>query len=889
MTSLEAIYRTPFEGVEKRMIIQFTPEAISRTQYTSLRDISTAKWRSILSPANVAILSECKTEECPMANTMEDMGDMESTGWTAYLLSESSLFVRKRCLVLKTCGTTTPLLVLKPILEDLFGLLDDSAKIQLPDLTSFFIFSHQSFAFPEAQKYPHRSFDEEREFLSSFYSGVEHIQIPTSNNSTFYASLFVSPRKGKNDSFKVTEALMSGVSAESPLNGVDVTAGTTLRQTDSSCGRGRVIRGVSGWLKELMCPADPLKCFAKERGDVDVVDEFFFLPCGYSNNGVDGHGSYVTTHVSPEEETSYASVESYVPEDAGFAHNVMPCVAAMMPKQFQILTIDINRPKERLTEATVGLMSEQFDLERTFVAKGKSWEITSSAFQSVPKAESSPKADSPSSALSDTLTQSSLRRPGEALSQTSEEMDSAGSTNGGETPINDGPSPMRETMTRAADFDSRISEVVRSIGGPVRSGWSESDQLKAIIETENPDEPVSLVNVEAVVAQWNRWKANLPRVEPFYAVKCNDDPILLRTLALLGSHFDCASPPEMQLVEKELSEIVYSNPCKSVSGLRHAKACGIKLVVFDNEDELVKVAAEYPEAQLLLRIRTDDKSAQCPMSGKYGSPPSAWHSLIRRVKALGLNLVGVDFHVGSGCNELGPFTHALQSARTVFDLAEAEGFDMRVLDLGGGFSGDLPGSCTNGPAFEDLAKEIKEGLESFPETVRVISEPGRFFASGVSTLAVKVFSRRQPISCAEREIPMGVNINKSMLSRNSEDPKDLGTEWKSALVEDDSQDAKAFYYINDGIYGSFNCLIYDHATIEAEILLSNADISNLQRSNVFGQTCDGLDCILKDVLLPRLEVGDWLMFRNMGAYTSSAASNFNGFAKPKARYARLMT
>eukprot|EP01068_Selenidium_serpulae_P011750 Selendium_serpulae@DN5719_c0_g1_i1.p1 len=611
MTSLEAIYRTPFEGVEKRMIIQFTPEAISRTQYTSLRDISTAKWRSILSPANVAILSECKTEECPMANTMEDMGDMESTGWTAYLLSESSLFVRKRCLVLKTCGTTTPLLVLKPILEDLFGLLDDSAKIQLPDLTSFFIFSHQSFAFPEAQKYPHRSFDEEREFLSSFYSGVEHIQIPTSNNSTFYASLFVSPRKGKNDSFKVTEALMSGVSAESPLNGVDVTAGTTLRQTDSSCGRGRVIRGVSGWLKELMCPADPLKCFAKERGDVDV--------------------------------------------------------------------------------------------------------------------------------------------------------------------------------------------------------------------------------------------------------------------------------------EKELSEIVYSNPCKSVSGLRHAKACGIKLVVFDNEDELVKVAAEYPEAQLLLRIRTDDKSAQCPMSGKYGSPPSAWHSLIRRVKALGLNLVGVDFHVGSGCNELGPFTHALQSARTVFDLAEAEGFDMRVLDLGGGFSGDLPGSCTNGPAFEDLAKEIKEGLESFPETVRVISEPGRFFASGVSTLAVKVFSRRQPISCAEREIPMGVNINKSMLSRNSEDPKDLGTEWKSALVEDDSQDAKAFYYINDGIYGSFNCLIYDHATIEAEILLSNADISNLQRSNVFGQTCDGLDCILKDVLLPRLEVGDWLMFRNMGAYTSSAASNFNGFAKPKARYARLMT
>ena len=81
------------------------------------------------------------------------------------------------------------------------------------------------------------------------------------------------------------------------------------------------------------------------------------------------------------------------------------------------------------------------------------------------------------------------------------------------------------------------------------------------------------------------------------------------------------------------------------------------------------------------------------------------------------------------------------------------------------------------------------------------------------------------------------------------------------------------YYINDGVYGSFNCLLYDHAGVDIETL-DDYHKSSLYPSSVWGPTCDGLDCVLETVELPDLEIGDWVFFSNMGAYTSAAGLNF---------------
>lgn len=92
------------------------------------------------------------------------------------------------------------------------------------------------------------------------------------------------------------------------------------------------------------------------------------------------------------------------------------------------------------------------------------------------------------------------------------------------------------------------------------------------------------------------------------------------------------------------------------------------------------------------------------------------------------------------------------------------------------------------------------------------------------------------------------------------------------------------YYINEGVYGSFNCLIFDHATVEPILLRHHHDNVEMYPSSIWGPSCDSMDCVAKSVMLPECDVGDWLYFKEMGAYTLSAASGFNGFLPPQCLY-----
>jgi ornithine decarboxylase len=228
---------------------------------------------------------------------------------------------------------------------------------------------------------------------------------------------------------------------------------------------------------------------------------------------------------------------------------------------------------------------------------------------------------------------------------------------------------------------------------------------------------------------------------------------------------------------------------------------------------------------------------------------------------------------------------------------------MRMLDIGGGFPGDscedkgskVTPDCHDVPIFfDDIAAEITPLMDLlFPPEVTVISEPGRYFATTSHTLAVKVFSRRVPADVARKEYKGRLERERGAtndIPSNDLNCLDVGEQWK--LHHLDSACPNILYYINDGLYGSFNCVLYDHATITPEILKCGSRIVSPKDtrypSTIFGQTCDGFDCIIKSVELPKLEVGDWLVFRNMGAYTVAAASNFNGFSKPYTRYVHIV-
>lgn len=92
------------------------------------------------------------------------------------------------------------------------------------------------------------------------------------------------------------------------------------------------------------------------------------------------------------------------------------------------------------------------------------------------------------------------------------------------------------------------------------------------------------------------------------------------------------------------------------------------------------------------------------------------------------------------------------------------------------------------------------------------------------------------------------------------------------------------YYVNDGVYGSFNCILFEHAHPIPSLLAPPTSPCYLYKCSMWGPTCDGIDQILDCGTLPELSVGEWVVFEDMGAYTVSAATSFNGFQRPRSFY-----
>jgi len=362
-----------------------------------------------------------------------------------------------------------------------------------------------------------------------------------------------------------------------------------------------------------------------------------------------------------------------------------------------------------------------------------------------------------------------------------------------------------------------------------------------------------------VVKKWKLWQQELPRVEAHYAVKCNDDPVILSALSILGAGFDCASKAELQKV-LDLGvaphRIIYANPCKQNSHIKYAARKHVSLMTFDNETELHKVKATYPNAKLVIRILPPEGTlCQCPLGMKFGVHPKRAAHLLHVARKLDLDVVGVSFHVGSGCYDSTAFSTAVAMARTVFDMGREAGYNFTLLDIGGGF----PGQAGAKISFEEICVSLRPSLDTYfpPEMgVRLIAEPGRFFVASAFTLAANIIARRVV-------------------------PRDNSS--RDELSADD--EPMFMYYVNDGVYGSFNCLLYDHAEVTPALTdpQTYADQPQFECS-IWGPTCDGLDCISKKWMFPALEQGDWLQFPDMGAYTCAAASSFNGMPKPQPHY-----
>src|SRR5512135_1053176 len=209
--------------------------------------------------------------------------------------------------------------------------------------------------------------------------------------------------------------------------------------------------------------------------------------------------------------------------------------------------------------------------------------------------------------------------------------------------------------------------------------------------------PLVVIDHNVIRRNYAAFRKHLPRVQAYYAVKANPAPEIVHTLYKSGASFDVASFPEFMLVYELIrrrpakdrqdfvwDKIVYANPVKAKETLEELNKYK-PLVTFDNRTEIGKVAEHAPSAGLLVRLRVPNTGSMVELSSKFGCEPGEAVSLMEEANEAGLVVEGLSFHVGSQCTNFENYVQSLNMAAAVMKEASSRGFDLKVLDIGGGF------------------------------------------------------------------------------------------------------------------------------------------------------------------------------------------------------------
>lgn len=347
--------------------------------------------------------------------------------------------------------------------------------------------------------------------------------------------------------------------------------------------------------------------------------------------------------------------------------------------------------------------------------------------------------------------------------------------------------------------------------------------------------PLLLISRVVVADNYRRLQAQLPQVRLYYAVKSNPNRDLLGALVNLGAGFDVASVGELEQVLNlgvGIEDIIYTNPIKGFGDIERAAERGIRSFFYDNPLELEKIARACQGARVMLRLGVVNPNCVVDLGVKFGCPPLEAEALLRRALELGLKPQGLSFHVGSQAFIPQPYVDMLVQCRGIFNRMALAGQPLEVLDIGGGFPVSYK---THMLSVESFCKPIREALNAYFPDTRIIAEPGRALSATAAALLTRVIGK----ACRQ------------------------GRTW---------------YYLEDGLYGSFSGCVFDHAQYRFTCLKEGS----LEPCVLSGPTCDSFDVISKEELLPPLELEDLIIAHDMGAYTTASATTFNGIPITKA-------
>ena len=369
-------------------------------------------------------------------------------------------------------------------------------------------------------------------------------------------------------------------------------------------------------------------------------------------------------------------------------------------------------------------------------------------------------------------------------------------------------------------------------------------RIREFLEKRQDEGPCLVVDLDVVRDNYNAFAKALPDTRVFYAVKANPAPEVLSLLAGLGSCFDTASIPEIEMVLAAgagADRISYGNTIKKERDIARAFELGIALFAVDSKAEVEKIARAAAGSRVFCRILCDGAGAEWPLSRKFGCEPAMAVEVLEHALRLGLEPYGVSFHVGSQQRNQHAWDKALASAAAVFRECGERGMNLSMVNLGGGFPTkylkNVPTVKTYGSAiFKALRKHFGNRI---PET---IIEPGRGMVGNAGVIETEVV----------------------LVSKKAE--------------EDDVR----WVYLDIGKFGGLA------ETMDESIrypIKTPRDGEELAPCVLAGPTCDSADVLYEKqpYLLPvSLEIGDKLLIEGTGAYTATYASvAFNGFAPLK--------
>jgi ornithine decarboxylase len=319
-----------------------------------------------------------------------------------------------------------------------------------------------------------------------------------------------------------------------------------------------------------------------------------------------------------------------------------------------------------------------------------------------------------------------------------------------------------------------------------------------------------------------------------YAVKANDDPDVVQILHRSGvAHFDCASLAEVALVRRLCPEatcylMVPVTP-RGDAGTAQ-RDYGVRHFMVDHPDRLDSLGGEidYGGCVVFARMAVSHASAMMDLSSKFGAPPGETPRLLTLIRERGAE-PALAFNVGSLVTHPEAYRHAIEMAAGV--LASLP-FQVRLVDIGGGFPKGYPGFPV--PPMEDYFQVVTETARSLPMAAggELMAEPGRALAAPGLSAVVEVLLRK-----------------------------------------DDR------LYINDGMYGIFWELRFKaHMRFAARAYRGGQPLKGaLAPFRLYGPTCDASDVLPGEVELPAsIRAGDHLEFGQIGAYSLSGRTRFNG-------------